>query len=196
MQRAILSLAFLIALTMMPKESRAHVVVYPREAKAGSYEAFTVRCPNEKDKATVKVALEIPTDAVAIHHYEPKPGWQITLEKNTSGDATKVTWTADGSGLLPDQFVEFRIMGKINADAKTIGWKAYQTYEGDEVVAWTGEAGSKTPAPVTKLGAAAKSESSATTAAPADDKAKLAFNVALGALLLSVVALLLGFMRK
>ncbi len=196
MQRASLSLAFLIILTLMPMESRAHVVVYPREAKAGSYEAFTVRCPNEKDKATIKVALEIPADAVAIHHYEPKPGWQITLEKNTSGDATKVTWTADGAGLLPDQFVEFRIMGKINAEAKAIGWKAYQTYEGDEVVEWTGEAGSKTPAPVTKLGATAKSDEPATTATPVDGKAKLAFNLALGALLASVVAILLGFLRK
>lgn len=196
MQRALLSLVFLIVLTLMPMESRAHVVVYPREAKAGSYEAFTVRCPNEKDKATIKVALEIPADAVAIHHYEPKPGWQITLEKNTSGDATKVTWTAEGAGLLPDQFVEFRIMGKINADAKAINWKAYQTYEGDEVVAWTCEAGSKTPASVTKLDASAKSENSATATPPTDGKAKLAFNMALGALLASVVAILLGFMRK
>jgi len=186
----------MLVFILTTSQAIAHVVVFPREAKAGSYEAFTVRCPNEKDKATVKVVLEIPAEEVAIHQYEPKPGWQITLEKNTSGDATKVTWTAEGAGLLPDQFVEFRIMGKINAEAKAIGWKAYQTYEGDDVVAWTGEVGSKTPAPVTKLNATAKSEDS-TTAAPVDSgKAKLAFNMALGALLLSVVALLLGFMRK
>ncbi|HEY1170636.1 MAG TPA: DUF1775 domain-containing protein [Verrucomicrobiae bacterium] len=193
MQRVVL----LIALWCSSLVVHAHVVVHPREAKAGSYETFSVRCPNEKDKATLKVELEIPAKDVAIHHYETKPGWKIAMEKNTSGDATKLTWTAEGEGLLPDQFVEFRIMGKINADAQSIVWKAHQTYAGDEVVAWTGEPGTKTPASVTKLNAVAKNtETAVTTTASDDGKAKLAFNVALGALVLSVVALLMGFMKK
>lgn len=177
--------------------AHGHVVVHPREAKAGSYEAFTIRCPNEKDKPTVKVELEIPAGDVAIHHYEPKPGWKVALEKNTSGDATKVTWTAQGDGLLPDEFVEFRIMGKINNDAKSLVWKAHQTYAGDEVVAWAGEPGSKTPASVTKLVTSTKSEGTVTATTGGDDaKSKLAFNVALGALVLGAVALLAGFLRK
>lgn len=180
----------------MTFSSFAHVVVFPREAKPGSYEAFSVRCPNEKDKATVKLELEIPANEVAIHQYEPKPGWKVTVEKNTSGNATKVTWTAEGEGLLPGQFVEFRIMGKIDADAKAIGWKAFQTYEGNEVVAWTGEAGSKTPAPVTKLSASAKSAETVAPAVEEGGKAKLAFNVALAALGLSVVALFFRSGRK
>lgn len=196
MRRFTFLAAALLALVLTATNSFAHVTVYPREAKPGSYEAFTVRCPNEKDKATVKVELEIPANEVAIHHYEAKPGWKIAMTKDTSGNATKITWTAEGEGLLPDQFTEFRIMGKINADAKAIGWKAYQTYAGDEVVAWTGEPGSKTPAPVTKLIASAKSTDAPAQVANDDSKAKLAFNVALGALLVGVVALLVGFMRK
>ena len=197
MQRVVLFPLILLVVALTSFDVLAHVVVHPREAKAGSYETFSVRCPNEKDKATLKVELEIPVKDVAIHHYETKPGWKIAMEKNTSGDATKVTWTAEGEGLLPDQFVEFRIMGKIGADAQSLIWKAHQTYAGDEVVAWTGESGSKTPASITKLNAAAKSaESTTAPVAGNDSKSKLAFNVALAALVLSIVATLAAFLRK
>ncbi|MCD6052550.1 MAG: ycnI [Verrucomicrobia bacterium] len=197
MQRVVSFPLTLLAFVLMSFAVSAHVVVHPREAKPGSYEVFMVRCPNEKDKATLKLELEIPAKNVAIHHYEAKPGWKIALEKNSDGDATKVTWTAEGEGLLPDQFVEFRIMGKIGADAQSLTWKAHQTYAGDEVVAWTGEAGSKTPASVTKLNAAAKSAEATTPVASANEgKAKLAFNVALGAVILSVIALLIGIMKR
>ncbi len=197
MQRVVMFPLVLLMVALTSFDVSAHVVVHPREAKAGSYEVFMVRCPNEKDKATLKLELEIPVKDVAIHHYEAKPGWKIALEKNSDGDAVKVTWTAEGEGVLPDQFVEFRIMGKIGADAQSLVWKAHQTYAGDEVVAWTGESGSKTPASVTKLNAAAKSaDAAAPTTSANDGKAKLAFNVALGAVMLSVIALLIGIMKR
>jgi len=196
MQRVVLFSLVLVVSVLVSFRASAHVVVFPREAKPGSYEAFSVRCPNEKDKATVKLELEIPANEVAIHQYEPKPGWKVAVEKDTSGNATKVTWTAEGEGLLAGQFVEFRIMGKIDADAKAIGWKAFQTYEGNEVVAWTGEAGSKTPAPVTKLSASAKSAETVAPVVEEGGKAKLAFNVALAALGLSVVALFFRSARE
>lgn len=173
----------------------AHVVVYPREAKAGSYEVFTVRCPNEKDTPTMKLELDIPASEIAIHNYEPVPGWKAELEMDTSGNATKITWTTEGEGLLPHQFGEFKIMGKIDSEAKSITWKAHQTYTGSNgVVDWTGEAGSKSPASVTKLSSGDK----AAMAGQAGNSAqsKMAFNLALAALIVGVIAALVAFMRK
>jgi uncharacterized protein YcnI len=127
----------------------AHVTVYPLETTQGSYEKFAVRVPNEKDIPTVKVEVRFPTDAVSISRFEPKPGWKYEIAKDEKGNLTGVTWTATGDGLLPTEFAEFYMQGKVADQATQITWKAYQTYKDGSVVEWTGAAGSQTPASVT-----------------------------------------------
>ncbi len=152
----IFCLLVLLALSTL-SSAHAHVVVYPKEAAPGSYEMFTIRVPNEKDSATTKLRLDIPAKSVRISHVEAVPGWKYELEKNTSGENEGVTWTATGPGLPPEEFIEFKIIGKVDEEASELVWKAYQTYAKEGVIEWTGEKGSKTPASVTTLRARAAS---------------------------------------
>jgi hypothetical protein len=77
---------------------------------------------------------------------------------------TKVTWTADGDGLPPEQFAEFALsVGPFPEGVDQLVFPATQTYSDGEVVDWTDpavEGGDEPehPAPVLTIGAAAESE--------------------------------------
>ena len=129
----------------------AHVTVLPKEAVQGGYETFTVRVPNEKDSATTKVEVRFQAGAVEISRFEPKPGWSYDIAQDSSGAITGVTWTAAGEGLLPTEFAQFNMLGKVSDTATSISWKAYQTYKDGTVVEWTGAPDAKTPASVTTV---------------------------------------------
>ncbi|GGH86109.1 uncharacterized protein YcnI [Pullulanibacillus pueri] len=135
----------------------AHVKVQPYEVAPDSFEKFTVRVPTEKDIPTTKVRVVI-SNSVDVSSFQPKTGWTYETKTNADGKITEVTWTADGKGLLPAQFDEFNVMAHVNKDAKTITWKAYQTYSDGSVVKWIGPEDSEYPASVTKVVASASTD--------------------------------------
>lgn len=132
----------------------AHVTVWPKQTKVNAYERFTVRVPNEKDSNTVKVRLEFPT-GMQISSVLPLPGWNYEFEKDSEGRFKAITWTAaNGGGIKPNEFMEFGLSGKNPSSPGNVAFKAYQTYANGSVVEWTGDASSKTPAPVITVQAA------------------------------------------
>ena len=61
--------------------------------------------------------------------------------------------TIEGGAIAPEQFEEFRFQAR-NPDASgPISFAAIQTYDDGEVVNWTGEPGSDSPASVVEIGA-------------------------------------------
>lgn len=141
---------FLVAAFFIVGVASAHVTVDPEKVPSDSYQKFTVKVPTEKDIATTAVKVVIPK-GVDVVMFEPVPDWHYQLEKDKTGKVTSVTWKADDQGLLPEQFGEFKMMGKVAPDAKQLAWKAYQTYKDGSVVKWVGPIGSEYPASVTTI---------------------------------------------
>ena len=147
--------ASLLIVIAMAAPAVAHVTVQPNEAVLGSFSRFVVRVPNEKpDAGTIKIEVQLPP--LAFVSFEPKEGWE---RKETTGkfaepiDAfgeeltegvTKVVWS--GGRIGPGEFLEFGFSAKMPDAEETLTFKAFQTYEGGEVVKWTGAPDSESPA--------------------------------------------------
>lgn len=138
------------AILTFASAAQAHVNVYPKETTTGSYEKYTVRVPVEKDVNTTKVRLEFPA-GVKVNTVQPVPGWNYEFEKDKDGRNIALTWTATNGGIKAHEFMEFAFVGANPKEAGTLAWKAYQTYADGEVVEWTGDKDSKTPASVTTI---------------------------------------------
>lgn len=147
-------LAALLLFSMMAGMAQAHVVVFPKEARQGAYEKFTVRVPTEIEAPTVQVRVEIPED-VEISRFEPKYGWSYALERDASDKITAVVWNAEGEGLSATEFGEFHMQGKVGNEAGNLVWNAIQTYADGTVVEWTGPQDADRPASVTTVHASA-----------------------------------------
>jgi uncharacterized protein YcnI len=212
----------MMALFLFAGIASAHVTVWPKETKQGSYEVFSVRVPSETEGTqTVKVKIAA-ADGAGIIGVEPKPGWTYEAEKKEDGSFASVTWTADGKGLNHEEFTEFRFQGKVGDDATQLVWKAYQTYADKSVVEWIGAPDADKPASVTTVvpasgesgghGAAANAgtaadntaevaEPAAGTDVTAADSGKTALDtvtliIAIAALVLSLITLVAAVSRK
>ncbi|MFE4449198.1 YcnI family protein [Streptomyces sp. NPDC056796] len=154
----------------------AHVSVQPQgEAAKGGYATVNFKVPNERDDAsTVKVEVNFPTDhPLASVSPQPVAGWKIDVTrsklakplevhgKQINEAVSKVTWTADGSGIGPGYFQQFPLsVGQLPENADQLVFKTLQTYSNKEVVRWIDEptAGGEepeSPAPVLALTAPA-----------------------------------------
>ena len=140
----------------VPTLSWAHAVVFPRQSTTGAYEKYVLRVPNEKAVTTTRVELFFPKD-VRVTSFADVPGWQLEVETDSAKAITAAVWTGT---LPPQRFVEFPFVVVNPKTEATITWPAYQTYADGERVEWSGPEGSKRPASVTKIGAAAVEEGS------------------------------------
>ncbi|MET7368328.1 YcnI family protein [Streptomyces sp. NPDC005566] len=176
----------------------AHVSVQPQgEAAKGGYATINFKVPNERDNAsTTKLEVNFPTDhPLASVSAQALPGWKIEITKSKLAKpldvhgkkineaVSKVTWTADGTGIAPGYFQQFPLsVGQLPEDADQLVFKALQTYSNKEVVRWIEEPAAggdepESPAPVLKLtaasadahGAAADDKGSETDAAKSKD---------------------------
>ncbi|HEU5161159.1 MAG TPA: YcnI family protein [Streptosporangiaceae bacterium] len=126
----------------------AHVTANPETAEQGSFTKVSFRVPNEQDKATTKVEIELPLDhPIAVVSVRPVPGWTSAVVRSKlpkpikSDDRTiteavsKITWSK--GKINPGEFQEFDVsMGPLPTDTDTLAFKAIQTYAGGEVVRW------------------------------------------------------------
>jgi len=141
----------LAAAVALPTLSWAHAVVYPKTSSTGAYEKYVLRVPNEKAVATTRVELHFPA-GLRVTSFAEVPGWQLQVVTDSAKAITAAIWTGT---LEPQRFIEFPfVAANPKADTK-LEWPAYQTYADGERVEWTGPEGSKRPASVTSIGAAA-----------------------------------------
>ena len=138
-----------IVLTMVASVAFAHVSVRPRESEPDTTEKYTVRVPTEGKIATISVVLDVP-QGVTINSVEPADGVTSDL-KREGGRVVSITWTVT---INPGENKEFVFVAKNPSDATEIAWKAHQRYADGTSSEWVGAAGTRQPAPVTKLTAA------------------------------------------
>lgn len=171
--------------TLLPAVARAHVTVSPRSAARGAFERYVVRVPNEKNVPTTRVEIHFPAE-VRISSFLEVAGWQLQVLTDSAGKITGAVWTGS---LPPKRFIEFPFIGVNPKEGDRVVFPALQTYEGGEIVQWTGPEGSKTPASVTTL---TERPAAGTSGAGAGSTP---LYVALAALVLALVSLGLALRR-
>jgi periplasmic copper chaperone A len=155
----------------VPATASAHVTLQPREAAAGSFSKFDVRVPNERDnKGTIKVDVRFP-DGFYFLSYQRVPGWKTRVVKerldqpvdlggfSVNEQFTRVVWTAKKpkrDRIAPGQFQDFPLSVRVpdGAPGSQLVFRAFQTYQRGERVAWTGAPDADEPAPRVTLLAA------------------------------------------
>jgi uncharacterized protein YcnI len=131
----------------------AHVTVHADNPTAGASDvAVTFRTPNEMDNAsTTKLDVFFPVAAPLLGVLvQPHPGWTakstttklakpVTTDDGTITEAvSEVVWTADSAadGLQPGQSADFVVTAGQLPDAKSLTFKALQTYSNGKIVRW------------------------------------------------------------
>ena len=125
----------------------AHIRILPTESTPGAREKYTMRVPNEKQIATVRIEGEFPKD-VGVYDFEFKPGWQLDFKKDGQGTIVGAVWTGK---IVPHEFVEFGMLGLNAKEGSSLVWKFVQFYEDGTKEEFTGPPGSRLPSPVTTL---------------------------------------------
>lgn len=148
-------LAALVAVT----GASAHVTIAPQQIGTNTFATFTVRVPTEKDVPTVKLRLEFPA-TLLVSRFLPKPGWKRDVEKDASGRIAAVSWS--GGAIGPDEYEDFTFLARTPKEPGSLSFKAYQTYQGGETVAWVDPENGESPAPVVVLTTAATSTAGGT----------------------------------
>jgi uncharacterized protein len=214
MRRAAVLLGPLLLMLAAAAPAFAHVTVSaPGATRGGSDQLITFRVPVEENRATVKLAVSLPsTTPIASVAVLPMPGWThsevtsklakpiVTDDGDITSAVTRVTWTATAGGLRPGEFGEFTILAGQLPDVATLTFGALQTYSDGSVVRWieTAAPGSSAepehPAPTLTLAAAGESaqrarpsSSSSSGSTTADVLSIVAVVLAAGALGLAVV---------
>lgn len=146
MRMAWLPLLVILSVALPVATAEAHVRVSPAESKAGARETYTARVPTEGTVTTTSVELEVP-DGVAIISANAPAGTSYEFKKN--GDRiVAVVWTTN---IKPGDVAMLSFVAR-NPDVDApIVWKFHQRYADGTSSDWIGPAGSRTPAPVTKL---------------------------------------------
>jgi periplasmic copper chaperone A len=155
----------------VPATASAHVTLQPRQAVAGSFSKMDVRVPNERDnKGTIKVDVRLP-DGFYFLSYQKVPGWRTRVHKEkleqpvdlggfqVDEQFTRIVWIAKKpkrDRIAPGQFQDFPISVRVpdGAPGTQLSFRAFQTYQGGERVAWVGAPDSEEPAPRVTLLAA------------------------------------------
>ena len=136
----------LLSIALATTLASAHVSVLPREAIAGATQKYSIRVPTEKAVPTVRIEIEFPAN-VEILSLEEKPEWKIEPKKDASGKITGAAWS--GSSIAPRAVAEFGFSARNPNEETKLVWKVVQLYEDGTRSEWTGEQGTRAPAPVT-----------------------------------------------
>ncbi len=125
----------------------SHIRIYPNESTYGAREKYTMRVPNEKQMATIRVEGEFPAE-LNVYDFEFKPGWKIDFNKDDKGKIVGAVWNGK---IQPYEFVEFGMLGLNPKEGSDLVWKFVQYYEDGSKEEFTGPVGSRYPSPVTAL---------------------------------------------
>jgi uncharacterized protein YcnI len=147
----------------------AHVTVNPQSSSTGAWETYTVKVPVEKDIATTKFTLKMPS-GVQFMSYQPASGWKFSSEKNSKDEVTSITFEATDQGIMPGQFQQFVYVAKNPDKEEKAAWDAYQYYKDGSIVEWTGAEGDKTPHSITNIVTAGTSDDHHTSSNTATTK--------------------------
>ena len=124
-----------------------HIRIYPTESTYGTREKYTMRVPNEKQVACIRIEGEFPPE-LNVYDFEFKPGWKIDFKKDEKGKIVGAVWSGK---MAPYEFVEFGMLGLNPKEGSSLVWKFVQYYDDGSKEEFTGPVGSRLPSPVTTL---------------------------------------------
>jgi uncharacterized protein YcnI len=198
----------LISLFLFGSLASAHVSVTPSTSTTGAWETYTVKVPVEKNTASTKFILKMPS-GVQFMSYQPVEGWKLTAQKDAKGNVRSITFESEGQGILPGQFQQFVFVAKNPDQAGNASWDAYQYYKDGTIVEWTGNEKDKTPHSITKIvnvESASSDHQTATTDAKKEVikaskqhyslSSNLPFTLAIAAIILALFSLVLNMKKK
>jgi periplasmic copper chaperone A len=204
--RALALLVGILALAV-PAGAGAHVRLLPAEAPAGTFTVLEVNVPNESpDRATTKVEVRFPPGFTYVLH-RPVAGWSVDVEmaklvkpitvdgQTVTERVSRVTWTArsDRAEIQPEQLQDFTIGLQVPGQpGETLTFKALQTYEGGQVVRWTGAPSSQAPAPQVVVTDSGEGQAAAGENGSAEGSGGDGDGLAIAALVVATLALLAG----
>jgi uncharacterized protein YcnI len=139
--------ALLIGGLLACETGLGHIRIYPTESILGAREKYTMRVPNEKQVATIRIEGEFPKE-LKIYDFEFKPGWKVNIKKDAQGNIVGATWIGT---VEPYEFVEFGMLGINPKEGDTLVWRFVQYYADGKKEEFTGPAGTFYPSPVVKL---------------------------------------------
>jgi len=139
--------ALCIAVLLSFGVALAHIRIYPTESVLGAREKYTMRVPNEKQVATIRIEGEFPKE-LKIYDFEFKPGWKVDIKKDAEGHIIGATWIGT---IQPYEFVEFGMLGINPKQGDTLVWKFVQYYADGKKEEFTGPVGSFYPTPTVTL---------------------------------------------
>jgi uncharacterized protein YcnI len=142
--RLVLSAAAVLFVVCVSVEG--HVRIAPAESTAARTETYNARVPTEGKVTTTSVQLDVP-DGVTIVSAAAPSGASYQLKKD--GDRiVAIVWT---TAIAPGASATLSFVARNPQAADQIVWKVHQRYADGTSSEWTGPAGSRGPAPVTKL---------------------------------------------
>jgi uncharacterized protein YcnI len=145
-RRALPAAVIAIALAV-PQAAGAHATVQPASSRPADLQVYTLTVPNERNVATVEVALQVPSE-IDFLLLDSAPGWDIKPERQ--GDRIAVVrWT--GGSIEPNFVERLSFVARNPVKEGSIVWKTTQRYEDGQTVRWIGPSGSDTPASTTRL---------------------------------------------
>jgi uncharacterized protein YcnI len=134
------------AIVLASTPAFAHVGISPRESKHGATETYTLRVPSEGGKTTMSVVLDVP-DGVTIVSVTAPDGAKHD-EKKVGDRIVQITWTIE---IKAGASAQLSFVATNPREGQSIAWKVHQHYAEGTASDWVGDAGSRAPAPVTKL---------------------------------------------
>ena len=135
-----------VAIALLSVAAEAHVRITPAESKVGVTETYSARVPTEGKATTTSVQLDVPDD-VTIVSAAALAG--VTSELKKDGDRiVAVVWT---TAITPGNVAMLSFVARNPKAGDQIVWQVHQRYEDGTSSEWTGPAGTRGPAPVTKL---------------------------------------------
>lgn len=170
--------AALAGSVLLPANAGAHAVVYPVTSAPKALEKYVLRVPNERDAATTRIEIHFPR-SVRVVSFADVQGWTLEVMRDSAKRVVGAAWTGS---LAPERFVELPFVA-VNPDSSVkLVWPVFQTYSSGERVDWNGRENAKLPASTTTIGRVARGGSGL----------MLALGVCIGALVLSLLALVLA----
>ena len=137
---------FTIMAALLSAAAEAHVRIAPAESRLGATETYAARVPTEGKVTTTSVQLDVPDGVTVVSATAPAGA---SYEFKRDGDrVVAIVWTTD---ITPGEAAILSFVARNPTAGGQIVWKVHQHYSDDTSSEWTGPAGSRGPAPVTRL---------------------------------------------
>jgi uncharacterized protein YcnI len=135
-----------LGVVLLVTAADAHVRIAPLESTRGATQTYTARVPTEGKVSTTSVQLDVPDDVTIVSATAPA-GTHYNLKRD--GQRTiAIIWTVD---IKPGDVAELSFVARNPAEGQQITWHVHQRYADGTSSEWIGAAGTRQPAPVTKL---------------------------------------------